>query len=100
MKRMTIRSEEQAAKAMAGLLVDRLMLDWEDEVEAAAVEAYMCEHTDARNCFTELSDPGKLLTKLRRFKRCTRDTKDAFQELMHRVSEPEPPQEIATDTLP
>jgi hypothetical protein len=88
MKRNTIQNEEAAVKLMAGVLVDRLMLDREDENEVAAVEEWMRAHTEARSCFTELSDPKKLLTRLRRYKHCTHDEKNAFQTLIHRVTEP------------
>lgn len=102
MKKFAIQNDEKAVKLMAGLLVDRLLLDSGDEADAAAVEEWMCSHAGARNCYAELSDPGILFTRLRRYETCTRDVKDAFQELMHRVGEPEPPQEetIPTDSLP
>lgn len=100
MKKNAIQNEEEAAKLMAGLLVDRLMLDWEDEAGAAAVEEWMCSHANARNCYTELSDPTNLFAKLRRYESCTRPVKDVFQDLMHRIGEPETPQEVNTLPFP
>jgi hypothetical protein len=102
MMKKNIRSEEEAVKVMAKMLLDRFLLNWEDEMEAASMEQWMNTHAEARRCFTELSEPQRLLTKLRHYKRCSIGTRKAFQELMHRVApagSPQPDRQALSDSL-
>lgn len=98
MMKRTIRSEEEAVKLMAGMLLDKFILDWEDQTEAASMERWMSAHSEGRKCFADLSDPQRLLNKLRHYKRCSVKTRKAFQELMHRVAEPESPRPCSVPT--
>jgi hypothetical protein len=92
MMKKDIRCEEEAVKVMAGMLLDRFLLNWEDEIAAASMEQWMSAHAEARKCFAELSEPQRLSKKLRHYKRCSIGTRKAFQELMHRVASAEAPQ--------
>ena len=101
MMKKDIRSEEEAVKVMARMLLDRFLLNWEDTREAASMEQWMNTHAEARRCFTELSEPQKLSIKLRHYKRCNLGTRKAFQELMHRVApavNPQPDRQALSDS--
>jgi hypothetical protein len=84
-------NDEEAVKIMAGILLDRVLSDQGDQFEAPDLEQWVNAHAQAKKCFSELSEPQRLLTKLHNYRRCSLRTRKAFQELMHRVSPPVSP---------
>ncbi|TDW96847.1 hypothetical protein [Dinghuibacter silviterrae] len=88
MTKKDIQIDEDTVKIMAGILLDRILMDPEDQFEARVPEQRVKAHIEAGKLYTELSDTQRILNKIRNYRRCSLRTRKAFQELMHRVSPP------------